>query len=224
MPWKTNSEQEQRWGFVQIALRAKTGLAELCRRSGISRKTAYKWIARFTQRGRRGLQDKNRSAHQLHNRPTQQWLDRLRRCKVKHGSWGAPKIHWALQQRFGLLDLPSEAAISRWLKRWRLTRPGRARVQRGPAILRTALSAARRPNEVWTVDFKGWFRTGDGTKVEPLTIRDLASRYILGFDLLRRQSVEEVRRVMERLFKSYGIPQVIRVDNGLPLVLPGPWA
>jgi transposase InsO family protein len=216
MPWKTNSEQEQRWGFVQKALRAKSGLAELCRRSGISRKTAYKWIARFTQRGRRGLQDKNRSAYQLHNRPTQQWLDRLRRCKVKHGSWGAPKIHWALQQRFGLLGLPSEAAISRWLKGWRLTRPVRARVQRGPAILRTALSAARRPNEVWTVDFKGWFRTGDGTKVEPLTIRDLASRYILGFDLLPRQSVEAVRMVMERLFKSYGIPQVIRVDNGSP--------
>lgn len=216
MPWKTSSEPEQRWGFVQLALRAKISLAELCRRSGISRKTAYKWIARFTERGRRGLRDESRSARKLHNRPTIKWLDRLRRCKAKHGSWGAPKIHWALQRRFGLLDLPSESAISRWLKRWRLTRPGRARILRGPAIPRTSLSAARQPNEVWTVDFKGWFRTGDGTRVEPLTVRDLASRYILGFDLLRRQSVEGVRLVMERLFRDYAIPQVIRVDNGSP--------
>ncbi len=66
------------------------------------------------------------------------------------------------------------------------------------------------------MDFKGWFRTGDGTKVEPLTVRDLASRYILGFELLRRQSVEGVGLVLKRLFKTYGLPQVIRVDNGSP--------
>jgi putative transposase len=216
MPWKTNSEWEQRWGFVQLAMRAKTCLAELCRRSGISRKTAYKWIARFKERGRRGLRDEARSAHQLHNRPSSKWLARIRRSKGQHSSWGAPKIHWVLKRRFGLLGLPSEAAISRWLKRWGLTRRRRARVPRGPAILRTALTTPRQPNEVWTVDFKGWFRAGDGTKVEPLTVRDLASRYILGFYLLPRQSVEGVRRVMERLFKLYGLPQVIRVDNGSP--------
>jgi transposase len=216
MPWKTNSDREQRWGFVQLAMRAKTCLAELCRRSGISRKTAYKWIARFKERGRRGLRNEARSAHQLHNRPSSKWLARIRRSKGQHSSWGAPKIHWVLKRRFGRLGLPSEAAISRWLKRWGLTRRRRARVPRGPAILRTALTVPRQPNEVWTVDFKGWFRTGDGTKVEPLTVRDLASRYILGFYLLPRQSVEGVRWVMERLFKLYGLPQVIRVDNGSP--------
>jgi transposase InsO family protein len=216
MPWKTNSDQEQRWGFVQLAMRAKTCLAELCRRSGISRKTAYKWIARFKERGRRGLRNEARSAHQLHNRPSSKWLARIRRSKSQHSSWGAPKIHWVLKQRFGRLGLPSEAAISRWLKCWGLTRRRRARVPRGPAILRTALTVPRQPNEVWTVDFKGWFRTGDGTKVDPLTVRDLASRYILGFYLLPRQSVEGVRRVMEGLFKLYGLPQVIRVDNGSP--------
>ena len=216
MPWKTDSDREQRWGFVHLALRAKICLAELCRRTGISRKTAYKWIARFKEHGRRGLRDEARSAHQLHNRPPLKWLARIRRCKGQHSCWGAPKIHWVLKRRFGPRNLPSEAAISRWLKRWGLTRRGRARVPRGSAILRTALSAAHQPNEVWTVDFKGWFRTGDGTKVEPLTVRDLASRYILGFDLLPRQSVEGVRLVLERIFKIYGLPQVIRVDNGSP--------
>ena len=216
MPWKTNSEEEQRWGFVQLALRAKMGLAELCRRSGISRKTAYKWLARFKERGRRGLRDEAHCAVRLHNCPPAKWLARIRRCRGQHPSWGAPKIHWQLKKHFGLPGLPSEAAISRWLKRWGLTRRRRVRVNRGPAILRPGLTAARQPNDVWTIDFKGWFRTGDGTRVEPLTIRDLASRYILGFYLLPRQSVAGVRLVMERLFKRYGLPQVIRVDNGSP--------
>lgn len=216
MPWKTNSALEQRWRFVQLALRARRGVAELCRRSGISRKTAYKWIARFEQRGRRGLRDQVRAAQQLHNRPQQKWLDRLRRCKRQHPSWGAPKIHWAMRQRFGLRNLFSEAAISRWLKRWGLTRKRRRHPRTGPAVVRAALSVARRPNDVWTIDFKGWFRTGDGTKLEPLTVRDLFSRYILAIHLLPQQNMADTRLVMEGLFKTYGMPQVIRADNGSP--------
>jgi len=216
MPWKTNSEEEQRWGFVRQAMRATMGLAELCRRSGISRKTAYKWVARFQERGRRGLGDQVRSAHRLHNRPPPKWLARVRRGKSQHPNWGAPKLRWVLRKRFGPVGLPSEAAISRWLKRWGLTRRRRGRVRQGPAILRPALTAARKPNEVWTADFKGWFRTGDGTKVEPLTVRDLASRYLLGFDLLAQQNVAAARLAFERHFQTYGMPRVIRVDNGSP--------
>lgn len=216
MPWKTNSALEQRWGFVQLALRAQRGVAELCRRSGISRKTAYKWLRRFQEGGRRGLRDHMRSAHQLHNRPPPKWLARLRRCKRQHPSWGAPKIRWVLQQRFGRRNLFSEAAISRWLKRWGLTRKRRRRARQGPAVVRPALTVARRPNAVWTIDFKGWFRTGDGTKLEPLTVRDLFSRYILGIFMLPQQNMADTRLVMEGLFRVYGLPQVIRADNGSP--------
>jgi transposase len=122
MPWKNNSQQEQRWGFVQLAMRVKTGLAELCRRSGISRKTAYKWIARFKENGRRGLRDQGRSARRLYNQPKKKWLNRIRRGKGQHPSWGAPKIHWELKRRFGPIGLPSVAAIGRWLRTWGLTR------------------------------------------------------------------------------------------------------
>lgn len=216
MPWKTSSALEQRWGFVQTALRSPRSVAELCRRSGISRKTAYKWIARFQERGRRGLADQERSAHRLHNRPGQKWLDRLRRCKRQHPSWGAPKIHWALRRRFGLRNRLSEAAISRWLKRWGLTRKRRRYVRKGPTLVRPALTVARRPNEVWTIDFKGWFRTGDGSKLEPLTVRDLFSRYIFGIYMLPQQNMAGARLVLERLFQIYGLPQVIRADNGSP--------
>jgi transposase InsO family protein len=216
MPWKKNSDQEQRWGFVQIAMRAKTGLSELCRRSGISRKTAYKWIARYKEGGRRGLHDQERSAKRVHNRPKKKWLERIRRYKCQHPGWGGPKIHWLLRRRFGRMGLPSAAAMGRWLRSWGLTRRRLARVRKGGTLLRPALAEARHPNDVWTVDFKGWFRTGDGARVEPLTVRDLASRYILAFCLMPRQNVEAARLAFEAIFLEYGIPQVIRSDNGSP--------
>jgi putative transposase len=78
------------------------------------------------------------------------------------------------------------------------------------------LQEARHPNDVWTVDFKGWFRTGDGARVEPLTVRDLASRYILSFCLMTRQNVKGARLAFEGIFREYGIPLVIRSDNGSP--------
>jgi len=216
MPWKITCHKEQRWRFIQEFLRNKNSLAALCRRWAISRKTAYKWIGRFQQRGRWGLGDRHRAARRVHNRPGAAWLQRIRRWRFRHPRWGAPKLRWALQRRFGGRGLPSEAAISRWLKCWSLTRKRRRSAHKGPQVKRPSLTLARRPNDVWTVDFKGWFRTGDGTRVEPLVVRDLASRYILAIVLLRRQNVVECQQVMKRIFRKYGLPQVIRADNGTP--------
>jgi transposase InsO family protein len=161
------------------------------------------------------LGDRQRIARRVHNRPTRLWLWRIRRWRARHSSWGAPKLRWALRQRFGGRSLPSEAAISRWLKVWGLARRRRP-AHKGPIVERPKLTRARRPNEVWTVDFKGWFRTNDGGRVEPLTIRDLASRYILGIILLPQQNVQDARRAFEKVFSRYGLPRVIRADNGTP--------
>src|SRR5882762_7089952 len=143
MPWKTDCNKEQRWKFVQESLRSKNGLAELCRRWGISRKTAYKWIKRFKARGRFGLADRRRVALQVRNRPAAYWLKRIRRWRVKHPTWGAPKLRWALRRRFGNQALPSEAAISRWLKRWGLTRRPRRAAHKGTVIERSKLTLAK---------------------------------------------------------------------------------
>lgn len=216
MPWKTTCQKEQRWRFIQEYLRHKTTVNALSRRWGISRKTAYKWIGRFHERGRFGLANGLHVAHRVFNRPSARWLSRIRRWRSRHPHWGAPKLHWALKRRFGRRGLPSESGISRWLKKWKLTRKRRRLAHKGPVISRPPLTEARRANEVWTADFKGWFRTGDGTRVEPLTVRDLASRYILAIDLLGRQNILECRGSFERIFRQYGLPQVIRVDNGSP--------
>lgn len=144
MPWKSDSFPDQRSEFIAQWLRRKMPLAQLCRRLAISRKTAYKWIARFRQHGRRGLRDCPRAAARVHNRPAPQWLARIRRWRTRHPSWGAPKLRWALQRRFGARGLPSEAAISRWLNQWGLSRRRHRRpTHRGPRIERPALTVAR---------------------------------------------------------------------------------
>ena len=223
MPWKTDGAKEQRWEFIAQWLRRKMALRQLCGRFAISRKTAYKWLARFKAEGRRGLADRSRAARGVHNRPARLWLERIRRWRARHPSWGAAKIRASLQRRFGGRGLPSETAIGRWLKQWELTRrPGRPR-HRGPRVERRALTTAVRPNEVWSVDYKGWFRTGDGTRVEPLTVRDMASCFILATTLLSNTQLEACRVAFTRIFHTYGLPQVIRVDNGTPFGSTGAW-
>lgn len=192
-------------------------LAGLCRRFGISRKTAYKWIARFEGEGRRGLDDRSRQARLVHNRPDRGWLERVRCARMQHPSWGARKLRTLLCKRYGAPGVPSACAIGRWLRQWRLTQRKRRRwARRGPLIERPHLTVASRPNQVWSVDFKGWFHTGDKRRVHPLTIRDMASRYLLAVELLADQSVEATRSAFARVFGQYGLPQAIRVDNGCP--------
>ena len=216
MPWKNYSFKEQRWKFVQLALHCKTKIVEQCKLFGISRKTGHKWIRRFQQNGRRGLGNQSRAPRRVHNRPTRSWFTRIRRCRLRHPKWGAAKIYWLLRKRYGAKKVPSEAAIGRWLNQWGLTRRGRKHGRKGPKIFRGKLTQAEKPNDVWTVDFKGWFRTGDGTKVEPLTVRDLASRYILAVCFMSQQNVEQTRREFERIFRERGLPRILRMDNGSP--------
>ncbi len=216
MPWKTAGVREQRWGFLQAWLSHKMTVAGLCRRLGISRKTAYKWIARFEQQGRRGLGDRSRCAGVIHNRPSARWLQRVRQVRRLHPSWGARKLHRVLCRRFGRRGVPSAAAIGRWLRQWDLSVPMRRRSRRGPRLERPHLTVAAHPNEVWSVDFKGWFRSGDGERIDPLTIRDMASHYLIAVELLRDQSVETTRAAFVQVFRAYGLPAAIRVDNGCP--------
>ncbi len=198
-------------------------VTELCRRYSISRKTAHKWIDRFKEGGRKGLRDRSHAAVHLHNRPARVWLERIRRWRARHPTWGAPKIRAVLQRRFGVSDTPSEAAIGRWLKQWGLSRRRRRPVHRGARVERPHLTTATLPNDVWSVDYKGWFRTGDGTRIEPLTVRDMASCYILATILLPNTGLSLCREAFTGIFRTYGLPAVIRVDNGTPFGSIGAW-
>jgi transposase InsO family protein len=221
MPWKSLSRQEQRYRLIHLMGMGRVSVTQLCRQQKISRKTAYKWRQRYQQARLGGLRDRPRRPKKVFGQPAAFWLQRIKQQRRRRPTWGARKLRQCLRREFGEAGLPSVAAISRWLKRWGLAR-GRRRRQPGPTVLRRPLRPARHCNAVWTVDFKGWYRLKDGTRVDPLTIRDLYSRYGLRVGLQRGQSLVKTRRQMVKRFTKYGLPRRIRCDNGSPFGGPGP--
>ncbi len=222
MSWKEVTCLARRLRFVKLALKAQQSMTELCRRFGFSRKSGYKWRGRFEREGRRGLRDRVRRPRRSPRQISARWLRRVRRMWRGHRSWGRRKLAARLREEYCGGAAPAAQTVGKWLKRLKLIRRYRRRTPRGPALKRRALTVAGQSNQVWSVDFKGWFRTGDGQRVEPLTVRDLWSRYLLAVRLLRDQSWEPVRRVFGRLFGKWGYPAVIRVDNGGPFGSTGP--
>lgn len=205
----------RRLEFVKLALKAQESMAQLCRRFGISRKRGYKWKVRFEQEGQRGLRDRSRRPHRSPRQLTMEWIRRIRQLRRRHRSWGSKKLRAGLCREHRGQKVPSVRTVANWLSRMKLSRRPR-RSPRGPRLSRPGLTVAGRSNQVWTVDFKGWFRTQDGQRVEPLTVRDLFSRYLLSIRLLKRQNWRPVRGIFMRLFQENGYPDIIRVDNGQP--------
>ena len=150
------------------------------------------------------------------------WVRRIGRLRRQHRDWGAKKLRAVLGRTFGGRGLPCPRTIARWVERLGLTHRRRVGPRKAGCRRHPLLTRARRANHVWTVDFKGWFRTGDGTRVEPLTVRDLFSRYGLVVQLLPDQRWRPTQAVFRRLFGAYGMPEVIRVDNGGPFASRGP--
>lgn len=216
MPWKATSEIGERTRFVLSALKTTTSFAQLCRTFGISRRVGYKWLLRFKQGGRSALSDRSRRPRRWPRRTKDFWLQGIKRVRQKHPRWGAKKIRAGLQRRHWQATVPSVRTIGRCLKRYQLIPRRPQRTRRGPVLLCPPLTGADAPNTVWTVDFKGWFHTQDGGRAQPLTIRDLFSRYILAINLLPDQRESTVRQAMQPCFRRYGLPRVIRVDNGPP--------
>ena len=222
MPWKYCSIEEQRFELVRQVMAGTSTVVALCRRFGVVRQTAYKWLERY-RRGRwQALSDRSRRPHRIGRQTTTRWLQRVRSWRERHPTWGARKLQHCLRERFGPRGVPAVSTINRWLHRWGLTH-GRPHRRRGPNVTVPALvSTVRRCHEVWTVDFKGWYRTAGGLRVEPLTVRDLYSRYGLCIALLRGQIVVEARQCFRRLFQQHGLPRRIRCDNGAPFGGGGP--
>jgi transposase InsO family protein len=216
MPWKTVSLLKARQHLVEAVLARRQTLPEICRRFGISRKSAYKWLARFRQRGLPGLRDQSRRPCRSPGRLSRAWIQLIEQWRRRRPHWGAKKIHQQLRRKHPRRRVPCARTIQRWLKRKGWVGPRMRRARRGPAVPHPGLTVALRPNQVWTVDFKGWFRTRDGMRQEPLTVRDLFSRYGLGLRLLPNQDDRPARRAMQRLFVERGLPEAIRVDNGSP--------
>ena len=192
-------------------------ISQLARRRGVSRKTAYKWIERYEADPAHGLEELSRAAHHHPNAISQQMEGRILEWKAKYPLWGAPKIHSKL---IGSEDCPAESTVSNVLARHGLTRPVRRRARATPSL--GPLSDPGGANQMWCVDFKGWFRLGNGQRCDPLTMSDGYSRYLIccqGFCNGTGNLV--VRPVFERTFRENGVPEKIRSDNGTPFASVG---
>jgi putative transposase len=211
MPWKNQSEQTPQWVFIEAVQRRIGPFALVCREHGISRQTGYKWWQRFQQDGLTGLIERSRRPHHC-ARGWPPWTRKMvAQIRRANPGWGAKKLRWILRQLWPRRRWPHPRTLERWAPR----RPGRIR-HPGPKLPALARAEAWRANEVWTIDFKGWFRTKDGTRIDPLTVRDLHSRQVLLVRHVPAASDAAVRRVLIGLFRRCGLPRVIRVDNGAP--------
>jgi putative transposase len=213
MPWKKNEPMDQRREFALKAL-GTLNFRALCQEYGISTKTGYKWRERFLRQGLEGMEEESRRPRSSPNQLSEGQVCEMVKLKLVHRHWGPRKIRTLYHRRHG--QAPSESSFKRVLEQVGLTQP--RRVREGPRE-GGRLSSGRRaqgPNEVWTVDFKGWWRWGEAGRCEPLTVRDEFSRYVLELRAMDNARSQTVREAFERVFERHGLPEAIRSDNGAP--------
>lgn len=213
MPWKETCAMDQRVRFVLAASEEGAVMSEVCEAFGISRQTGYKWLGRHGAEGFEGLKDRSRAPHR-HGRSREAGLvSDILALRERHG-WGPKKLRHKLGESRPDVGLPAASTIGDWLAKRGLTSKRRRRPRCPPYT--QPFAAADQPNVVWTVDFKGWFRTGDGQRCDPLTMGDAFSRYLLRCQTVARPDHAHVRPVFEEAFCEFGLPQAIRSDNGPP--------
>ena len=188
-------------------------------RFGISRKTGYKRINRFKEYGYDGLGDRSSAPHSHPNATSPEVTRELIEAKRAHPTWGPKKLVAWLRAEAAEAPWPAPSTSGAILDRAGLVK--RRRRRRSTAPWSEPFIEAVDANDVWCIDFKGWFRTGDGKRVDPLTVQDAASRYLLACAGLDQPRTPQVRRVLDRSFREYGLPRTIRTDNGPPFASVG---
>lgn len=203
--------------FVERAMKPGARMSALCREYGISRETGYKWLNRFKREGPDGLEERSRRPQSSPLSTAEDIVAAVIELREAYPRRGPKKLMVMLRRKLGE-QTPSVATIARILKRFGMVRR-RSRFGRPLSIVEHApQTRASSCNEVWTVDFKGWWRTRDNERCEPLTVRDAFSRFVLAICVMRGPSLEDVRRVFSVLFRKYGVPEAIQCDNGVPFV------
>ena len=218
MPWKVTSEMNEKVLFIGDCLRGEAPMTVLCERYGISRETGYVWWRRYAASGLAGLEERSRA-------PLRHWAStsadvvvRVIAARQRRPYWGPKKLLAALAVEDGSVKWPSASTVAEILRREGLSQPRRRR--RRALTVDRPFAGITAANDAWCIDFKGWFRTGDGTRCDPLTVTDAFSRYLLGVQIVPPVS-EAVEAAMDRLFREHGLPRAIRSDNGAPFASTG---
>ena len=213
MPWEETSAMDQKMMFVSDCLRGDEPMTVLCERYGISRQTGHLLKRRYVLEGVAGLAERSRAPRRHGHATGAEAVARLIELRRRKPYWGPKKLLAVLARSQPQLILPCASTAAEILRREGLSQPRRRR--RRPLTMDRPFAAVAAANDAWCIDFKGWFRTGDGARCDPLTVTDAFSRYLLSVRIMEPVT-EAVEAEMDRLFKAHGLPASIRSDNGSP--------
>lgn len=213
MPWEFEKVEDKRSELVKAYLNGEP-MTYLCKLHHVSRKTGYKWVKRYLERGpAEGLSDLSRAPYEPRRLYGEEQINIALDLKLQKRTWGPKKILAMLRREYPDEKWPSATWLYRVFKDYHLVTPRRFR-RRVSAT--HPLGDVNASNDVWIADFKGWFLTQDKTKCEPLTITDAHSRYLIKCEHLWNKSVDYVWPIFNEAFREYGLPKRLRTDNGPP--------
>jgi putative transposase len=210
---------EERMRFVIAVEKRTESFAAICRRFEVSRRVGYKWLGRYREAGIAGLSDHSRAPHRHPHAVTDDVFEHCLAVRREHPSWGPVKVRAYLERRHPSRDWPAASTIGALFDREGLTVKRKLRRRSPPSSAPFAHCGAA--NDVWCIDFKGWFLTADGSRCEPLTLTDAYSRYLLRCQTLSRTDTEHVWPVLDAAFREFGLPLYLRSDNGSPFASRG---
>ncbi|ENE5101923.1 transposase, partial [Enterobacter hormaechei] len=213
MPW-TETRPMQRLDFIRACHAGTDSFSALCRLFGISRKTGYKWLQRFDPSDLSSLSDRSRAPHSHSRTVPDDIAGQLTALRQKHPDWGPKKLRMWLLNHHVDFTVPAASTIGDILKREGLV-PDKKRKRRTPGN-RQPLTIISENNQVWSADFKGKFRLLSRKYCHPFTLTDNHSRYLLSCRGADRESEPFVRQCLTDAFLEYGLPEVLRTDNGQP--------
>ena len=210
MPWKVETVMSQRKEFVTLGQSEGVSMSQLCQRIGISRKTGYKWLRRYQERGDQGLRDLSKRPYQYPNRTSQEMEQLVVDLRQKYPTKGGHVLARMLKDR-GYDQVPSKSTITAILRRHGLLDPSES----------TKHEPYKRfehdkPNDLWQMDFKGHIPMNNGGRCHPLTVLDDHSRFSLGVRACRDEKGQTVQDHLTSILRYYGMPYAILVDNGSP--------
>jgi transposase InsO family protein len=214
MPFRETSRLEERIAMLGDYDTGVFEVSELCREYAVSRPTFYAWLARRAAAEADWFLDRSHAPHGCPHRTPAAVCAAVLEIKRRFPRFGPKKVRARLAREQPGLACPAASTVGDILKRAGLVE-ARAGRRRRPVELQRLDAAAAQPNDEWACDFKGWFRTRDGRRCDPLTVTDTHTRYLIEARIAE-PTCEGVRPVFERLFAEHGLPGAIRCDNGPP--------
>lgn len=214
MPWKELCAMDLRNEMINHWLSNEYSITELSASYDVSRKTIYKWIERYQNFGMAGLEELYRAPYRHPNATPEETVNAILTMKKRRMKWGPRKIIARLRSDYPDMKWPAGSTANEILKRYGFVKSRQYRHHTPPYT--EPFLGCDQPNRVWSADYKGHFRMGDGRLCYPLTISDNSSRYLLGCWGLTRPTLEQTQPGFEWVFRHNGLPDAIRTDNGVP--------